>query len=115
MKLKGTMIAISENSHFRISDSTGTLTELDTQSFNISRKLNDQLSLTKEQLRPEDFLQINPLDKKSEEIMCGIPITSSDKHLEAILFTGEKLSESPYNNEDLDLLNYFAEHLGTAF
>ena len=115
MKLKGTMIAISENSHFRISDTTGTLTELDTQSFNISRNLNDQLSLTKEQLLPVDFRQIQPLDKKSEEIMCGIPITSSDKHLEAILFTGEKLSESPYNNEDLELLNYFGEHLGTAF
>jgi serine phosphatase RsbU (regulator of sigma subunit) len=71
--------------------------------------------LTKEQLRPEDFRQIHPLNKKSDEIMCGIPITSSDKHLEAILFTGEKLSESPYNNEDLELLNYFGEHLGTAF
>jgi serine phosphatase RsbU (regulator of sigma subunit) len=115
MKLKGTMIAIAENHHFKISNTTGTLSGLDTQNFYISGDLNQKLIINKEQIFPEDFKHIDLLNKKNKEIMCGIPITTSNNNLEAILFTGEKLSESPYNNEDVEILNYFSEHLGTAY
>ncbi len=115
MKLKGTMIAIAENNHFQISDSTGTLSGFETQNFELSNKLNHQLIQGKEQIPTDEFDKIEPLKKRSKEIMCGVPIASSDKNLDAILFTGEKLSESPYNNEDVELLNYFAEHLSMAF
>ena len=115
MKLKGTMIALAENNHFKIRNTTGTMREFDAQDFKVSGTLSKRLVQSREQLKPEEIEKIEPLNKKQQEIMCGIPITSSDNTVEAIIFTGEKLSESPYNNEDVELLNYFAEHLGTAF
>jgi len=114
MKLKGTMIAFPENGYFQVSNSNGVLTDLKTRTFNLSEKLNHQLTNQINQIKPDDLKNVSSLREKSSEILCGVPIRSADKHLEAILFTGEKLSESPYNNEDIEILNFFAEHLGTA-
>jgi sigma-B regulation protein RsbU (phosphoserine phosphatase) len=67
------------------------------------------------QLKQEDLKNNDILNGEENLIHCGTPIISGNENLEALLFTSEKLSESVYNHDDLELLNLFAENMSTAF
>ena len=115
MKLKGIMLAMPLNGSYVITNSVGSLSDLKSKKINLTPNLQDRLLVSGEELRSEDLHQIPEIDNIADNIQCGIPVTSGNGKIEALLFTGEKLSESPYNNEDMELLSYFIEHLGLAF
>lgn len=115
MKLKGIMLAVPQNGSYVITNSVGSLSDMKSRKFDLTPVLRDRLLVSGEELRPGDVQQIHEIDQIADNIQCGIPVTSGNGKIEALLFTGEKLSESPYNNEDMELLSYFIEHLGLAF
>ncbi len=115
MRIKGAMILLQENGRYRVSNATGSLAEYQNRMFEFGDELLNSLHQKKREIKRNDLTSIQPLAELQNSIYHGISIISGDKNLEAILFTGEKLSESPYNTEDLELLDVFADHLGSAF
>ena len=61
-------------------------------------------------IQQDDLSSLSLTEDKAARIYCGTPVITTDNKLEAILFTAEKLSESAYNHDDLELLNLFAEN-----
>jgi len=115
MRIKGAMILLQENGRYRVSNATGSLAEYQNRMFEFGDELLKSLDQKKREINRNDLTALKPLAELQNSIYHGISIVSGDKNLEAILFTGEKLSESPYNTEDLELLDVFAGHLGSAF
>lgn len=115
LKVKGTSLAIADNGQFLITTSKGNLEPMNTLKLDFSDRFIRKMTDSKSQIKPEELESIRSLKTLNDLIYCGTPIFSGKSKLEAILFTGEKLSESAYNNDDLELLNLFAENLGTAF
>ncbi len=115
MRIKGAMILIRENGHFRVSDATGSLTDMRDRILDFAEPLIQPLQSKRTEIKQDDLHHYPVLSELSDIIYRGVSITSGGKKLEALLFTGEKLSESPYNTEDLELLDVFADHLGSAF
>jgi serine phosphatase RsbU (regulator of sigma subunit) len=115
LKVKGTSLAIPENGYFQFSSAYGNLNDLQSQRISIPEDLLDDIITRGTQVKPDQFEHILPLKKWQDLIYYGIPIISGQNRLEGILFTAEKLSESAYNNDDLEMLTLFAENLGSAF
>ncbi len=115
MRIKGAMLLIQENGSFRVNDATGSLAESKNRKFELNDQILERFQHKKTEINQHDLADFQPLDALRDNIYHGISIISGGKRLEALLFTGEKLSESPYNTEDLELLDLFAEHLGSAF
>jgi serine phosphatase RsbU (regulator of sigma subunit) len=115
MKLKGILIALSQNGAYAAAGSRGTLAKSEIPSLTLPENLHQKFITTKKPIRQEELHSITGIDEEMGKIYCATPVISGSNRLEAILFTGEKLSESPYNNDDLEMLTYFADHLGSAF
>jgi serine phosphatase RsbU (regulator of sigma subunit) len=114
MKVKGTSLALSQNGKFQITTTRGNLSHLASLDVMLDKNISQKIVDEKQQLKQDDLALIPALKDKINLIYCGTPIISAKNKLEGILFTGEKLSESAYNYDDLELLNLFAENLGTA-
>ncbi|TFG94095.1 MAG: hypothetical protein E4H13_15350, partial [Calditrichales bacterium] len=115
MRVKGTSLAISSNGDFVVRMGQDNMDVLLNHSFSLPLNIRDEMTSLKKQIRPGD---INLMDFPADQrrlVHCGTPVITGKGKLEAILFTGEKLSESPYNHDDMELLHLFAENLGTAF
>jgi serine phosphatase RsbU (regulator of sigma subunit) len=115
MKVKGTALAIVKNNHFQITSARGNLESILVKEIPLPDPIINKMLNSREHLMPGELHDIESLREIEAHIYCGIPIVSGKNKLEAILFTGEKLSESAYNHDDLELLNLFADNLGTAF
>jgi sigma-B regulation protein RsbU (phosphoserine phosphatase) len=115
MKIKGTLLAVKDNGRFRIAAGKGALAEQEIKSFTIVPNLNKKWLVAGKPIQLEELTSIPELAPIRQEIFCAIPVIAGGQNLEALLFTAEKLSESAYNNDDLELLSLFGEHLGTAF
>jgi serine phosphatase RsbU (regulator of sigma subunit) len=115
MRIKGAMILLGENGHFRIANASGSLADFQNRVVEIPENSLSFFSKKKTGIKQGDLNQIPPLSDFGEAVHHGISILSGGRILEAVLFTGEKLAESPYNTEDLELLDVFADHLGSAF
>jgi serine phosphatase RsbU (regulator of sigma subunit) len=115
LKVKGTSLAVSNNGLLQVTSAKGNLESLNSQQLVFPDTLINTIIDSKMQLKQEDFKNISKLSQVEDLIYCGTPVFSGKNNLEAILFTGEKLSESAYNHDDLELLRLFAENLGTAF
>jgi serine phosphatase RsbU (regulator of sigma subunit) len=114
MKVKGTALALSQDGNLTFTSAKGDLSNLTSLILKLDGEISKHIIKKKAQLKPDD-LSILPIPKdKSEHIYCGMPVITGQNKLEAILFTAEKLSESAYNNDDLELLNLLAENLGIA-
>jgi sigma-B regulation protein RsbU (phosphoserine phosphatase) len=114
MKVKGTSLAISNNGKFQITSTKGNLSHLNFLTLPLEQRIVQKIIANKLQIKQDDLDSIPTLKGMRDLIYCGTPVISAKDKLEAILFTGEKLSESAYNHDDLELLNLFAENLGTA-
>ena len=114
MKVKGTLLAISNNGQYQITSTKGNLSHLASSDLAFNKSFRNKLIENKTQLKQDELDSIPILKENRRLIYCGTPVISAKNNLEAILFTGEKLSESAYNYDDLELLNLFAENLGTA-
>ena len=115
MKIKGTSLAFANNGSYQILSARGNLAPLISKNITFPDQIVQNLTHLKQHLSPEEIMEIESLKETESLIQCGTPIISGKNKLEAILFTGEKLSESPYNYDDFELLTLFAENLGTAF
>ena len=115
MRIKGTLLAVKFNGRFHIAAGKGALANQEIKPFSVTSDLNQKWLSTGQPIKLADLESIPELDSIRQEIHCAIPVISRGKNLEALLFTAEKLSESVYNNDDLELLSLFGEHLGTAF
>jgi sigma-B regulation protein RsbU (phosphoserine phosphatase) len=114
MKVKGTSLAISNNGQFQITSAKGNLSPLTSRDISLNQGLVQKIIEKKIQLKQDELGSIPTLSDMRGLIYSGTPVISAKNKLEAILITGEKLSESAYNHDDLELLNLFAENLGTA-
>jgi hypothetical protein len=114
MKVKGTLLAVSNNDHFQLTSTKGNLANLSSSKLTLDSSFIKNIIENKTQLKRDDLDSIPIPFEQRRLIYCGTPVISAKNNLEAILFTAEKLSESAYNNDDLELLNLFAENLGTA-
>jgi serine phosphatase RsbU (regulator of sigma subunit) len=115
MKIKGTSLAFSNNGSYQILSSRGNLAPFSSKKIIFPDRIVQKMAHSKQHLKPEEIMEIESLKEAESLIKCGTPIISGNDKLQAILFTGEKLSESPYNYDDFELLTLFAENLGTAF
>jgi len=115
MKIKGTLLVVAENGCFKPAVGKGTLIKHETKPFTITSELNKKWTSAGKPIALDDLYFIPELNIIRSEIYCAIPVVSVGAELEALLFTAEKLSESAYNNDDIELLSLFGEHLGTAF
>ncbi len=115
MRIKGTLMLVKDDGQFRPTAGTGALKAQEIKPFSIAPALHQKWSAAATPLSLEDLAAIPELTVIRQEIFCAIPVISRGQKLEAVLFTGEKSSESAYNNDDLELLSLFGEHLGTAF
>ena len=115
MKVKGTLLAIPENGHYRITNSNGTLAEFGFNDFKIPEKIQQLLKNPNQYLKPNELSEISLFREKKDSIYCGMPVFSANKNLEALIITGEKHAENAYNNDDYELLRIFADHLASAF
>ncbi len=115
MKVKGTSLAFANNGRYQILGARGNLASLTSKKLTFPDQIVQKMTHSKQHLKPEELMEIDSLKETEFLIRCGTPIISNKDKLEAILFTGEKLSESPYNYDDFELLTLFAENLGTAF
>ena len=93
----------------------GNLESMNALKLDLSDTFIFKMKDTRSQIKREELKNIPSLKLLSDIIYFGTPIFSGKNKLEALLFTGEKLSESAYNHDDLELLHLLAENLGTAF
>jgi len=114
MKVKGTSLALAKNGKFYVAGTKGNLSHLALLDLEFGKDEIKKIIQSKQQLKQVELVEIPSLRDKSDLIYCGTPVITANNKLEAILFTGEKLSESAYNNDDLEILNLFAENLGMA-
>jgi len=114
MKIKGTSLAFASNGEFRVTMAMGDLANLQEKKIALPRKLIKNSLHAGMHLKREELESIEGIKELAGQIYCGTPIFSGTNVLEGILFTSEKLSESAYNYDDLELLTLFAENLGTA-
>jgi sigma-B regulation protein RsbU (phosphoserine phosphatase) len=115
MRIKGTLLLVKEDGQFRPTAGAGALNVQEIRPFSIAPALNKKWITAGTPISLEDLAAIPELTAIRPEIYCAIPVVSAGQKLEAVLFTAEKSSESAYNNDDLELLSLFGEHLGTAF
>jgi sigma-B regulation protein RsbU (phosphoserine phosphatase) len=115
LKVKGTSLAFPQNDHYKFTTTIGNMEELHSKRISIPNDIIESALQSRMQIRPDQFTQIDIFENMENLIDCGTPIISAKNRLEGILFTGEKLSESAYNHDDLELLSLFAENLGAAF
>jgi len=114
MKVKGTSLAFASNGEFRVTMAVGNLKDLLEKTIVLPGKLIKNSLHAGMHLKKEELESIEGIKEQAGQLYCGTPIFSGTNELEGILFTGEKLSESAYNYDDLELLTLFAENLGTA-
>jgi serine phosphatase RsbU (regulator of sigma subunit) len=114
MKVKGTSLAFASNGEFRVTMAVGDLKDLKEKTIVLPGKLIKNSLHAGMHLKKEELESIEAIKELAGQIYCGTPIFSGTNELEGILFTSEKLSESAYNYDDLELLTLFAENLGTA-
>ncbi len=115
MRIKGTLLVVKENGQFQPTAGKGALSAQEIKPFSIAPALRKKWITAGKPISLEDLAAIPELTSIRQEIFCAIPVVSGGQKLEALLFTAEKSSESAYNNDDLELLSLFGEHLGTAF
>jgi serine phosphatase RsbU (regulator of sigma subunit) len=115
MRIKGTLLAVKANGQFRPTAGKGALSNQEVKPFSVTPVLSNKWISASGPISLDDLALIPELSAIRHEINCAIPVVSRGRKLEALLFTAEKLSESAYNNDDLELLSLFGEHLGTAF